>query len=107
MDGFPRGVAEAVAKMAGGPLKLMALQRRFADTFVTGQGLNGLVKVQFSLLGVCNSVSIDASLLSPAKQKQLEDATRDAVQSAMVLRAQEAAKALAGNKEEPAAEQLK
>ena len=107
MDGFPRGVAEAVSKMAGGPLKLMALQRRFADTVVTGQGAGGLVRVQFSLLGMCNSVSIDPSLLSPSKQKQLEDATRDAVQSAMVLRAQEAAKALSGNAPEPEPEQLK
>ena len=78
-------------------MKLMALQRRFAETIVVGG--SGGVKVTFTLLGICTGVSIDPSLLQPSKQKQLEDATRDAVQSAMVLRAQEAAKHLAGGRD--------
>ena len=95
---FPRGVAEAISKMAGGPLKLMALQRKFSETVVVGTGgAGGLVKVHFTLLGICKSVHVDASLLHPAKQKELEEATRDAVQGAMVLRAQEAAQHLSGS----------
>ena len=80
-------------------MKLMALQRRFAETIVVGGSADSGVRVTFTLLGICTGVSIDPSLLQPSKQKQLEDATRDAVQSAMVLRAQEAAKHLAGGRD--------
>jgi len=97
MDGFPRGIAEAVAKMAGGPMKLLALQQKFARAIVTGSGGGGKVSVRFTLLGICEGVSVDPSLLQPSQQQQLEGYIKDAVQSAMVLRAQEAAKALAGS----------
>ena len=83
MASITSSIAEAVLKVAGGPGKLMVMQRKLAAATVDGVSSGGLVRATFSLNGVCQRVALDPSLLSPDMQQKAEEEVREAVQSGL------------------------